>query len=149
MILSRKSPETGGIFALIVGTVVRDAKYYEDHGGKATFSLRYASVPSKTEGRKKDGLFFNCVARRELAEIAAALEKGDTVLAAGTVSSRTFTSKKTNQEETWPELECEMLIPQPVLQGEGPEGLDAPSGDQEDAYGEEETESYEDSELNI
>lgn len=115
MIISRRSPESGDIYALIAGTVAKDPKYSEDHGGRATFSIKYGSVPSKEDPKKRYGIFFNCIARRALAEIGASLEKGDRVLVAGRVDTRTYQSKKSGQEETWTELDCEIIIPQDIV----------------------------------
>ena len=129
MIISKRSPESGDIYALIAGTVARDAKFSEEYGGKAAFSIKYGSCPSKDDPKKRQGLFFNCVARKSLSQIGVSLEKGDRVLVAGRVDTRTYQSRKTGQEETWVELDCEIILPQDIVSM----GLAAVAGSASDA----------------
>ena len=111
MLIARKNPQTGETHVIMTGIVCKDSKYEANYGGKTTFSVKYGSMRDES-GKRADGLFFNCCARRAIATLAACLEKGDSVLVCGVVTSREYTSLD-GQRKTWTELECDFLLPQP------------------------------------
>ena len=111
MIVARKNPQTGETHVILTGTVCKDAKFDERYGGKASFSVKYGATRDES-GKRSNGLFFNCSARRELSHLAACLEKGDSVLACGVVTTREYTCRS-GEQKVWTELECDFLVPQP------------------------------------
>lgn len=97
-------------FAICAGSLISDAKVEMFNKKKTSFVIKY-------HGRN----YMTCVlwGDSQSANIAASLEKGDMVLAIGTVTTSKYTVRKgehKGQEKEWHDLNCQILIPMSVIE---------------------------------
>lgn len=97
----------------MTGTLTKNATYYSGNGGRTVFNIKYAAAKDE-KGKRTKGLFFNCTAWGDLAQLAACLEKGDGVLVCGRVDERRYRATD-GTDKTWTELICDYIAPQPML----------------------------------
>lgn len=95
-----------GDATIITGTLPRDADYQLV---KCTIPLCKFGVKADERGDDRQAVWVNCVCWRGVAEATATLKKGDTILAAGKVQTRTWTGRDGEPKEA-KDLVCDYVV---------------------------------------
>lgn len=97
-----------GRFALVSGFVPRDADVRQTQTGKlvVNFSVKSADIPG--ENGERTAQWTNCVAWQDVADVAKYIGKGDRVLCAGELQTRSYT-KRDGDTATVTELICDFI----------------------------------------
>lgn len=104
-------------YALVAGYVPRDAEVRTTPNGHnvCNFSVKASEVPD--ESGNNVVIWMNCVAWNKACDVARYFRKGDSVLVAGKVTQRSYTTQN-GDERTVTELTCDfavaMQLPQQV-----------------------------------
>lgn len=105
-----------GKYAVVAGYVPRDAELRTTQNGHnvCNFSVKAAEITD--ESGQKVITWMNCVAWRDVCDVARYFRKGDNVLCAGEMTTRSYTAQN-GEQRTVTELVCEFAVsckPSPI-----------------------------------
>lgn len=99
-----------GKYALAAGYVPRDAEVRTTPNGHDVCNFSVKATETVTENGEKIANWLNCVAWRKACDAARYITKGDTVLCAGELQQRSYTTRD-GDERTVTELVCDFVMP--------------------------------------
>lgn len=99
-----------GKYALVAGYVPRDAEVRTTPNGHDVCNFSVKATETTDESGNKTVNWLNCVAWRKACDAARYITKGDTVLCAGEMMQRSYTTRE-GEPRTVTELVCDFVMP--------------------------------------
>ena len=98
-----------GKYALVAGYVPRDAEVRTTQNGNNVCNFSVKASETTDETGQKTINWLNCMAWRKACDVARYFTKGDSVLCAGELKQRSYTSRE-GELRTVTELECDFVM---------------------------------------
>lgn len=98
-----------GKHALVAGFVPRDVDVRTTQSGKMVCNFSVKASETVNEDGTRTAKWLNCVAWQKVCDVARYIQKGDTVLAAGELQERSYTTRD-GDDRSVTELVCEFVM---------------------------------------
>ena len=98
-----------GKHAICAGFVPRDVDVRTTQNGKAVCNFSIKASETVNEDGTRTAKWLNCVAWQKVCDVARYIQKGDTVLVAGELQERSYTTRD-GDERSVTELVCEFVM---------------------------------------